>query len=271
MSNKIIWVLIIIWFIWAWYLFITLNNDIDIKKENLANLEEKQEIKEIKSPELVIQVIEKEKISNIEKIEEIKKKNSSYKIITLDNKNKVYFIKVDNSLDLFLNKTKIWSFSLVDYEYLRSELVKWTESDLYIEIWSDKFYYNDRSKSISEIKININVEYVKNWLDNNLIIVTTKGSFIYSIYDSSLNYFSYFNDFVYLNNWYIWLVQEDEKRILNNLWFEATNNIVVYYNPSTKEKKIIYNTDLNIIKIYVVLNKLYLVTDDNEIFELDNI
>jgi len=46
--------------------------------------------------------------------------------------------------------------------------------------------------------------------------------------------------------------------------------LVVYYNPNTKEKKIIYETTLDIKKIYIDNNKVFLMTDE-ELFELENI
>ena len=272
MSNRLLWILIIIWFIWAGYLYYHLIYTPEQKNQIKQELELKNKIiEEKKEPELIIQDKKEIKLTNLEKIEEIKEKNKSYETFKLFNGLNTYFIEDLNKIELHIEGKKIWTFDLVYKQYLRVDLVLWSERDLYIEVWTDKFYYNDKTKIISRIELNIPVVYTKLWINSKLIFVTKKGSFIYSIYNKTLEYFSYFNDFVYFNGWYIWLVREEDKRILKNLWFKSDNNIIVFYNSDTKEKKIIYKTDINIENIYIYNNKLYFVTVDWKMFELENI
>ena len=146
-----------------------------------------------KDPELVKQVIEIKEISNAEKIEILKKNKKKYKTIELKNLSEVFFMENGNKLDLYLNNKKIWNFDLVYAEYLRVEFIEWTTNDLYIEVGKDKFYYNLDTNTIISIKLNIDIQYVKKWLNESLIFVTVKWSFLYSIYNKSFEYFSYFN------------------------------------------------------------------------------
>ena len=156
-------------------------------------------------------------------------------------------------------------------QFITVSKIEWTLWDLFIRVWSEKYIFNYDTKIIQNIELNIDVKYVKTWSNNKLIFVTEKWSFVYTITSKTLDYFSYFNDFVYYNDWYIWIVWIDETRIRNNLWFnDKEKKLVVYYNPNTKEKKIIYETTLDIKKIYIDNNKVFLMTDE-ELFELENI
>ncbi len=276
MINKIIWVLIIIWVIWTWYFFYNykylVKNEEEISSKIKKQEElEKQKFEDKKEIILTKQILNKDLLTNSEKIQKIKENNKNYKNFTFNNWLKVYFKEEDNKLDLYSDDKKIWTFDLVYPDYLKIYLIDWTLNDLYIEVANNKFYYNSVLWNIVQIDLNIDVIYSKKTQENNLIFVTSKWSFNYSITEKTLEYFSYFNDYVSFNDWYIWLVKKDEKRILNNLWFEATWNLIVYYNPNTKEKNIIYKTDLDINKIYTIENKLFLVKDDWEIYELENI
>lgn len=284
MSNRILWILIIIWFLGLWYLYyetqylprianekqdnLTIEND-ELEK-NINELILKEEIK--KEIVLAKEVIEKKEISKIEKVKELRITKKAYKSFKLDDNKIVHFEKNENTLDLLIWTKKIWNFELVFSHYLRVENIKGSDNDLYIEVWEDKFYYNSNTKIITWITLNIDIQYVKIWLNNNLIFVTTKWSFIYQKYKKNLDFFSYFTDFIYYDDWYIWLVKQSEKRILNNLWLKSEKeNIFVYYNPNTKEKKIIYETNVDIINVFVKNDKVYVLDSFYEIFELENV
>ena len=273
MSNRLLWILVLIVIFWVWYLYYSM---IIIPAQQSRAIEaiEAQVFldKKKNEPKLVRDEIKDIELTKEEKIKFIREKKSSYKTFKFSNTLKAFFIKSDDSLDLYLGSEKIWNFDLVYTQYLRVEQILGTSMDLYIEVWEDKFYYNDSTKLIHKIELNINVVYVKIWTNNRLIFVTDKGSFIYSIFNKTLDFFSYFNDMLYINDWYVWLVNNDENRILNNLWFEANkSNYIIYYNSNTKEKKIIYKTKLIIEKIYIEEDSLYLITADWERYKLDNI
>lgn len=272
MSNRLLSILVLIWIIWAGYLYYNLkyipNKQAKIQQELKKQEEEIQVQKETK---LTKQTVDEVKLTNAQKIDELKESNKNYKTFKLDNLSTAYFAKNENSLDLFYWDVKIGNFSLVDSSNLRVESISWVWEDLYIEVWAEKFYYNKAINTTQKIDLNINVNYVKEWSFNSIIFVTTKWSFVYSIFDKTFEYFSYFNDFVYFKDWYVWLVKKDEKTLLNNLWFEnIDNNIIVYYNPNTKEKKIVYKTDLNVSKIFIYNNSIFIKTQDWEVYELEN-
>ena len=277
MSNRLLWILIIIWFIWAGYIYYHLkyipNKQEKVREEQIIQKEkQEQEIEEKNKPKLIKRNIVEKELTNTQKIEEIKEKNNNYRVFRLENSYKAYFKQSWDGLDLFFNEDIIWSFPLVLADQLRVDIVKWTRKDLYIEVWDKKFVYKDNTKIISTIKLDIDVDYVKSTINNSIIIVSSKGSFIYSIYDKYLEFFTYFSDFIHFDDWYLGLVNKNEKRILNNLWFESNNkDLIVYYNPNTKEKKLVYETELALWKMYINKEKLYIVTDEWELYKLENI
>lgn len=275
MSNRILWILIILWFIVTWYLYYNLSYIPSIKAEKLKIVKEKEELKKeklIKKIDLVKQdkiIIEK---TNADIINDIKENNENYKTFNLENNKKAYFKKTNEWLDLYYNYKKIWTFDLVYSKYLLVDSILWNNEDLYIEVWNNKYYFNSITKELKEIKLNVDVLYVKEGTNNKLIFVTKKWSFIYNIFDNSLDYFSYFNDYIYYNDWYIWIVKPNENIRLKNLWLESNNkNLIIYYNPYTKERKILFSTEIDCNKLYIKNNKVYIETKDNDLFELENI
>jgi hypothetical protein len=52
---------------------------------------------------------------------------------------------------------------------------------------------------------------------------------------------------------------------------KETENLIIYYNPNTKEKRIVYKTDLLLKKIYFKQEKIYFEDSNNEEYELKNI
>ncbi len=270
MSNRFLSVLILLWFIWVWYIYYHMEY-LPAKQKQIVKeqLEKKEQSKKI---ELTKKEVELKKITTTEKIEELKQKQKNYKTFDLSNSKSAYFKEKKNNLDLFLGNEKIGTFDMVYEKYLRVEDILATDSSLYIEVWDSKFYYNDKTKQVSELNFWLDVDYVKKIREDKLVFVTQKWSFNYFISSNTFNYFSFFNDFVYFADWYVWLIKKSDTVIIKNLWLKnIDDNILFYYNPLTKEKKTIYTTDLEIKKIYVENNKLYLVTTEGDLYELENI
>ncbi|MDD2870959.1 MAG: hypothetical protein PHS49_03115 [Candidatus Gracilibacteria bacterium] len=274
MSNRLLGILIILGFIGAGYIYYQSiylpNKQLEIQ-EQLVQQQLEQEQSQKKEIVLTKQEIDKIELTPEQKIQEIKTNKENYKTFGLENGSKAYFRESGNKLDLYYDDAIIGNFDLVYPEYLRVETVFGTINDLYIEVGPDKFYYNSEIKSNTKIDLNIDVMYVKKTNTSNLILLTTKGSFYYNISDKTLNYFSFFNDYVIFRDLYIGLVKTDEKRILTNLGFETDKNLIVYYNPDTKEKKILFETNLDISNMYLLNDQLFLKTIDGELYELENI
>lgn len=271
--NKFFAVLILIWMAWAWFLFYQFKY-IPYKNAKIEaeEIKKQQAIEEASQPKFVKQELEKVELTKTQKIDEIKDKKNYYKVINLSNYSKAYFKKQDDILTLYFADKNIWSFTLVSTNKLRVDLIEGTEGDLYIKVWNDRFYYRNKINETVRIDLNIDVKYVKTGSTNNILFVTEKWTFIYNIFSQNLEFFTYFNDFVNYNDWYIWIVNNDEKRILNNLWYQdEKENLIIYYNPQSKEKKIVMKTNENIEKIFIFNNEIFIKTKNKDLFKIDNI
>lgn len=271
MSNRLIWLLIIlsfiIWGFFYWY-FVYIPNKVEDEKQMKITLEnEKKEVKLTKVDNIVI---ETKTLTPEEKIEELKLTKSYYKIINLANNN-FYFSKVDNSLDLKINNKLVWNFDLVPTEKLDIQKIYTSGNDFYIVVWNKKYIYNLLTDIIFELDLNIDVVYIKR-SDDIFIINTEKWSFTYNKTNNKLEYFTFFEDFVYYNDSYIWIIKKgDDLRIKNlSLWNLDWNSIYLY-NPKTKEKKSLYVSDLNLEKIYMENNEIYFIDSSKWIYKLENL
>lgn len=273
MKNRLYWLLLLIFIFWFWYIFY---NFVYIPEQNRIQEEiEKQKIIEQERLEKEVNLVEKKEeiveLTPKEKIEKIISERENYKTFNFDSF-KVYFIQDWNNLEMHLDSEKIWNFSLVYEKFLRVDKVLWSVKDLYLEVWKEKYYYNFNTKKFFSLNIsNLDILYTKLWINSDLIIVTDKWSFTYSKKLDKLDFFTFFNDFVFFNDWYIWLIKKDDTRILKNLNLETTKDILLYYNPISKEKKIVYESEIDIIKIYNDLSNIFIEGSDNMIYELKNL
>lgn len=271
MSNRLIWVLIILSFIIWWFFywsFVYVPNKIEKEKQIELSLEnEKKEIKLTKVDDIII---ETKTLTPEEKIEELKLTKSFYKVINLENNN-FYFSKVDNSLDLKINNKLVWNFDLVPDNKLEIQRIYSSDNDFYLVVWNKKYIYNSLSDIILELDLNIDVNYIKR-SDDIYIINTKKWSFIYNKANSNLEYFIFFEDFVYYNDSYIWIIRKDDITRINNLSLGLLDkNSIFLYNPKTKEKKSLYMSDLDLEKIYMQAGEIYFVDSSSLVYKLENL
>ena len=267
MSNRILWILILLWFLWIGYLYYIFNYIPELKQRELEKQKVEKELilkKEAEKKKIKLIKIENNVVVDTkeQKIKKLRENIKNYKTFRFDD-NIIYFKKSDiNSLNMYYNSVNIGKFKLVYKNYLFVNKVYWWNWDLFISVWKDKYIYNKNLKVFKKIDLNIKVLYVKkDW--NNYIFVTDKWSFIYNFLNNKLEYFSFFNDFIYFDNLYIWLISPTEKQLINNLWLKNINNDILYlYNPKTKEKKILFNFDFDISKIYKVNDKVYVESND---------
>lgn len=266
MSNRLLWILIILSFIWFWYFYYKYEYLPSIEKEKNIELENKVETKKVWLKEVLV---EKNNISWKEKIEEIKEKQDNYRSFNIDN-NLVSFKENNLKLDLYIWEKFIWDFEKVDKSKIDLQKIYSTENDLFITIWTKKYIYNYIIWKINEFTLNIEINYIKN-SENKYLINTEKGTFIYDFYKKEINYFSLFNDFIFYEDSVIWLIKSEEDTIKNNFWFsEFNDNLIISYNQSTKEKKVILNSEIELNKIYLKENKIYFEDIEGNIFELEN-
>lgn len=271
MSNRLIWILIIFafcifWFIYWTYFYIPSKIEEKQRQEQMA-LEQKKEIT------LVEVETKKQEITELtpeQKIEEIKVNNSFYKIIELSN-SKFYFSKKDNLLELKKDEKILWNFDLVPEDKLDIQNIYSSNDDFYFVIWNKKYIYNQNTDLLLELDLAVNINYIKR-SEDLYIIVTEKWSYVFDKTDKSLEYFTFFDDFVYYKDFYIWIIKKDDERRLKNLSISSINgNSIFKYNPKTKEKKSLYETSLDLEKIYFEGDFIYFVDSNDEVYKLENL
>lgn len=243
--------------------------DISIIKNNTIEIDLKLE-----KVVLLNQIEEKEvELSNIEKINLIRKESIYYSYLDLKDFWEFYFKEEWLNLWLYKNDKKIWNFKKIDSKENTSiKQIYWSDNYIFLNIWKEKILFNTNTFKDFKIDLNLNVQYIKTWLNNNFIFVTDKWSFIYKIKDNSIEYFSYFNDFIYYKDWYIWIIKQNDNVRKKNLWLEENNkNIVLYYNPETKDRKILYSLDNNIKKILLDKGEIIFIDSENKKYSLENV
>jgi len=265
--------MIILWFIVFWFFYWTffyIPSKIEEKqKQEQLLLEQKKEVTltQVKVDEIKKEIIE---LTPQEKIEELKKMNSFYKIIELED-NKFYFSKKDNLLELKINEKNIWSFDLVPENKLFINKIYSSWDDFYILNWNKKYIYNSASDLLLELDLSIDIDYIKR-IDNLYIIKTEKWSFIYDKINKNLEYFTFFDDFVYYKDFYIWIIKKEDNRRLKNLNIDSLSwNSIFKYNPKTKEKVSLYETNLSLDKIYNLDSEIYFIDSNNKTYKLENL
>lgn len=265
MFKKILWVLILVWII-----FVLIIEYSSTKKEKLE--EEQKQLLQEEEKKIGLNKLEENQnvISNAEKIEQLKQKNKSYIVFNFW-KDLFSFKENKDKMELFFNWKNIWNYDKIDKDGIKIFETKGSDIYYYIELLDKKYLYNSQVNILKEIDLKIDVEYVK-VSEDQIIFKTIKWSFIHDFATQEFNYYSYFNDFIYYKTWVIWIVKPEEKTRLSNLGFEnERQNLIIFYDSVTKEKKILLKTNDDLVKIYLEENKVFLENIKNEKFELENI
>jgi len=254
----------------SWY--IDFNKDIEIWRNQVLKLDVILN-KKVLLNEINIEKTEKivKNLTNQEKITFLRNKNKSY-FYTKINNNNFYFKQDWNYLRLYNDSINLWAFEKVKKEYIKISEVLWTNDYIFITLAKKKYLYFLELKKKYLINLNIDINYIKKWQNNSeFIFITTKWAFVYNKFSLKLEYFDFFRDFIYYESWYIWIINKNDIRRLNNLWLKnITKNLIIYYNTDSKEKKILYKTDIDIVKIYNKWEDIIFIWPDKKEYKLDN-
>jgi len=211
------------------------------KEQNIANTWSTRE----NIPINLIPISEEQKeISAQDKITEIKNKNQYFYYHRVGEYRFIATVE-NNKILLQVNETIIGAFDKVDKTKIRIEAVFNHQKIFYIQVDDNKYLYFSDYNTLQKLNLHIPIEYIK-YSEKDLIIVTQKGSFIYDILSKKMEYFSYFHDFIFLENnkWYLWIIKKDDSLRMKNLdldWWK--NDILYYYNFQTKEKQIVQQSN----------------------------
>ena len=215
---------------------------------------------------------EKKELTNLEKVDLLRKEWIYESYIKNKEWKEIYLKENKNKLELYLWKQLIWIFDIPENKKSDILEVFWSNNYILLKLWEKKYLYSLVSKQSYGIDLNIDINYIKLWENDNFIIVTDKWSFIFNKKKFSLEYFLFFHDFVFYKEWYIWIIKSDDSNRKNNLELnDSKNDIVLFYNPDNKEKKILYNLKEEIDKIFIENSEVILLKESWEKYTLENI
>ncbi len=270
-SNRWLWIIILLIFITWWiyyYNFIYLKEksekDDSLSLSNSWNIEKEIKLTKIESNN------KSNDSSNVEsKISKLKENLEYYKVIEVW-KNIFYFKKNNDKLDLFKGDLFVSKFE--NYSKNNLDILSIYSSDNFLlKIWNNYYIYDLSKNNILKLDLFVDIEYVKQY-NNKYIINTNKWSYVYDIKTKILDYFTFFEDFVYYKNSYIWIISKEDNIRKNNLWLEWLNKNSIYlYNPKTKEKNILYQTSISLEKIYYSWDEIFFEDDNGKVYKLENL
>jgi len=255
--------------------YIDFNKDIEIWRNQVVKLNislvKKTVLNEVKNEKIKEKTVNNREISIKDRIKWLINKKKSYYYKEINNQ-RFYFKEDWNYLRLYKGSVDLWSFGKVNKENIEIQEIIWNETYIFINLWKNKYIYSLVWKKKYLLTLNISISYIKNGLnDKEFLIITEKWAFIYNKFSLKVEYFDFFRDFVYYKSWYIWIIDKTDKRRLTNLGLEnKTTNLIIYYDVDTKEKKILYESSLDIQKIYKKWEDIMFVSSKGKEYKLEN-
>ena len=289
LSNRILWILILLSMIGGFYIFyqiffkiklthLEISSNIEDFSGSLENTKfsknfycEKKNCIIDKIPPFEYKLkINKKNYKIFTKNIDLRKTNT-IKIILQKN---IVFEKIKNNQISKLQQIKNSLKDKIIFQWKKINYKKiYNSSDFVYFIKDEKIYFYDlETKNSFSIKLKPKVNYIKK-IDNNKLAINTKvWTFVLNILNKKLDYFSLFWDFVFAwNNSYIWIVNNLDKIRKKNFDFENISwNLILFYNKITKKKYIIKTFENKIEKIYFENNKLFVENNLKEKFEIKN-
>lgn len=260
--------------------YLSFEDEIEIKKDSNEkieiDLEKEISLEDVSTKINIVENIENrwlDELTNQERIEILRNKNKNYAYFKIVWLWEFFFREENNFLSLYFWKEKLWSFNIVDKSLIQLESIYWDNNFIYTKIWEKNSIIWLNSKIIYDLDLkNIEIRYIKKWLWNSFIIVSDKWSFVFDFKNLKSEYFSYFNDFIYYKDFYIWLITKDDEVRKRNLWLEKEEeNLVYLYNPDSKENKILYKTQKKIEKILIIDEEIIIIDENKDVFRLENL
>lgn len=221
-------------------------------------------------------VLEEEEVqeTKAEKIDRIREKKKYHSYFYFWNDSKYYFKEEWSKMKLFTSieskEVFLWSFHLEEKESIELKEIH-NSRFIYVKVWDKRFVLNLDSLNKKELQLKTEIIYLKWWKsEKDILLVTENWTYTYNFQNNKLEYFYLFKDFVFLKDWYIWIINKNEKKKLINYWLKAkTENLIIKYNPINKDRKIIFETNFKVEKIIKQWDDVYVITKEGK-YKLDN-
>ena len=278
LSNRIFWILIILWFILSFYWFykyffqlnlinIEITSNVSNFSGSLVNskfsknfiCEEKKCILEWIPPFEYDLFIYKENYKNYKSNIKSNIKNID---ISLEKDIKIEEIESKKiSREELINNIKENNNNKINFSWNKISWNKiiWNNTFVYFIEKNKLYFYNLNNNNTFGLEFIPKIKYIKAITQSDFIIVTDIWSFIYDILNKNIEYFSLFSDFLLTENNYIWIINSDDISRKNNFDFKNTSwNLIVSYDLKNKTSYIIEEFSYKINKIYLDENIIYI-------------
>lgn len=266
MKNRLLWLLLLSIIIFVWFIWLL---DREEKKKN--NLKKEVKTWTLVEKNTILKKLEEEKKQQINswKIEELKNISSNYAYFNV-NSEKFYFNIIWEKLELKNEENSLWFFDVVLKKDLKISEIFWAEKYFLIEIWEKKYIYSIDYWFLKNFETKLKIDFSKYSSWNFIFFSEGKWSFVLYKDKNELEYFALFNDFIFYKNWYIWIIYSSDSEKKSRFSLYWNKNFILYFEPNTKEQKVIYEIDFWVKKIYELENKIFLENDSWEKFFLEN-
>ena len=246
----------------------TVYQDIDMPARTSLSVD----VNLIKQISLSESVLPEQEISNKDRISFLRDKNKARKFFDIAPWVYAYF---SEKWELYIYRDestqKIWDFNISWDNELDVKIVPETDY-VYFQIGEAKYFYDIDSWTIQTLDLWVEVNYIKQWNTNtDFLFVTPVGVYIYDVSVNSFDYFYLFKDFVYTGDNYVGIIYADEENKRNNFNLGTeSENLIIRYNPATKDRDILYETSLDIDRIYLENESIYFESAGKR-YELENL
>jgi hypothetical protein len=220
----------------------------------------------------------KKEISKDAKIQLIKLKAWSYAFFELGEKWNYFFVEKWNSLSLnhlspaWVLQENIGTFKKVAKDVIFLQAVLWDSDDIYIEIWDEKYIFSAEFNLLKKVDLGVKISYVKPWDKDKFLLVSDVGTYIFSFYQGTTEYFPLFFDFVAGEKKLIGYIKQDDSSRLKNFWLESEKqNIILEFDRTSLDKKVLLKSTEDIVKIYAKKGKIYAEESGGKVFELEGV
>ena len=246
----------------------TVYQDIDMPARESLSVD----ISLIKQISLSESLVPEQEISNKDRISFLRDKNKALRFFDIEPWVYAYF---SQKWELYLYRDestqKIWDFNISSDDILDVKIVSETDY-IYFQIGNTKYFHNIDSWTIQTLDLWVEVNYIKQWNTNtDFLFVTQVWVYIYDVSTNSFNYFYLFKDFIYAADEYVGIIYADEENKRKNFDLEVRDsNLIIRYNPATKDRDILYETSLNIDRIYLQDESIYFESEGKR-YQLENL
>jgi hypothetical protein len=220
----------------------------------------------------------KKELPKQDKIQIIKLKAWSYAFFDLGEKWNYFFVEKWNSLLLnYLSPAWVLkedlglgTFKKVAKDVISLQAIVWDSDDIYIETWEEKYIFSVEFNLIKKVDLGVKISYVKPWDKDEFLLISDVGTYIFSFYQGTTEYFPLFFDFVAWEKKLIGYIKQDDSSRLKNFWLEdEKQNIIFEFDRTSLDKKILLKSTEDIVKIYAKKGKIYAEESGGKVFELE--